>query len=120
MVLLLLLLSRLLSTPRVRGGAEAVQGRNGDLGPESCLDRKEPPGEGDRSSRVKNKTFSRTLGSMKKSRSVQGVTPADVSPFFIQMYLFKRVNAHQLTFLVYSLHPKCNYARVSKKANFPL
>ncbi|CAL8236950.1 unnamed protein product, partial [Boreogadus saida] len=63
----------------VRGGAEAVQGRNGDLGPERCLDRKEPPGEGDRSSRVKNKTFSRTLGSMKKSRSVQGVTPADES-----------------------------------------
>ncbi|CAL8280804.1 unnamed protein product [Lota lota] len=60
------------------GGAEAVQGRKEEHAPERCLDKKEPRGEGNQSSRViKNKKFSSTLTSMKKSRSVQGVTPAD-------------------------------------------
>ena len=82
-LLLLLLLLLLLSTHRVRGGAEAVQGRKEEHGPERCLDRKEPRGDGDRHSGVQNKPFPRTLSNMKKSRSAQGVTPADVSPVFI-------------------------------------
>ncbi|CAL8343848.1 unnamed protein product [Merluccius merluccius] len=62
------------------GGAEvdAVQEQKEEHAPERCLDGEEPSGEGNRSSGViKNKRSSRTRSTMKKSRSAQGVTPAD-------------------------------------------